>query len=162
MSQNFAPGRQVLVVAQQDLQGHHRRTEHWALVVFAPPSRAADILQLAGNMDTFHFESFHIPDILQLAELCGGQPVGHIAADGGVERLREWLKGQRVVHQDRMWDCQDWVLEAIRALKEESADWVAIDGDFTERGLRAKLREEKEIWERADNHYFERVFAGEA
>ncbi|KAI0364576.1 hypothetical protein BV20DRAFT_834173 [Pilatotrama ljubarskyi] len=162
MALTVAPGRHLLVVAQQDLQGHHRRTEHWALAVLAPPSHAADILQLAGNMDTFHFESFHVPDILKITELCGGCPVGDIAAEGGVKRLRELLKGQRVVHQDRMWDCQDWVLEAIRALKEQSADWIAIDSGFTERGLRAKLRDEKEIWERADNHYFERLLAESA
>ena len=150
--------RRLLVVAQQDLQGHHRRTEHWGLIVLdLPPSHAADVFQLAGNMDTFHFEAFRAPDVLKISELCGGYCVGDVAVDS-VEKLHKWLEERRVVHYDRMWDCQDWLLEAVWALKEESG-WVAIDEGFTERGLREALREERELWERAEDHYFERIFA---
>ncbi|KAI8980686.1 hypothetical protein BD414DRAFT_492953 [Trametes punicea] len=150
--------RRVLVVAQQDLQGHHRRTEHWALVVVSPTSRAVDVLQLAGNMDTFHFESLHVPDVLKIANLCGGCRIGEVATDS-IGKLQDMLGAQRIVLHDRMWDCQDWLLEAVRTLKEEKSGWVEIDDWFTERDLRARLREEKELWEQADDHYFERIFA---
>ncbi|CDO76608.1 hypothetical protein BN946_scf184868.g22 [Trametes cinnabarina] len=84
------PDRRLLVVAQQDLQGHHRRTEHWSLIVISPPSRAPDLLQLAGNMDTFHFETMQVPDVLTIAGLCGGCPVGDIAADS-LDKLKDKL-----------------------------------------------------------------------
>ena len=161
MSQSIPPGRQLLAVAQQDLQGHHRRTEHWALVLLSPTpgNRDAHIFQLAGNMDTFHFEVLQVPDILQLPALCGGCPVGHVAAAGGVEHLRNNLNAQRVVHHDRTWDCQDWLIESMWAMKQEEGNWIEIDPEFSESGLRKTLREEKDIWERADDHWFERLFA---
>ncbi|KAH9897645.1 hypothetical protein C8Q73DRAFT_682010 [Cubamyces lactineus] len=149
--------RLQLVVAQQDLQGHHRRTEHWALVVVSAKNRSAYVLQLAGNMDTFHFEALRVPDVLKLGELCGGCRVGDIAADS-VDKLRDKLASHRIILHDKMWDCQDWLLEAIRDLKDETGGWVQIDGWFTERGLREKLREERELWERADDHFFERLY----
>ncbi|KAI0658439.1 hypothetical protein C8Q70DRAFT_195594 [Cubamyces menziesii] len=150
--------RLQLVVAQQDLQGHHRRTEHWALVIVSPKSRTADVLQLAGNMDTFHFEALRVSDVLKLGDLCGGCRVGDIAADS-VDKLRDRLASHRIILHDKMWDCQDWLLEAIRDLKDEAGGWVQIDSWFTERGLREKLREERELWERADDHFFERLYA---
>ncbi|KAI8974760.1 hypothetical protein BD414DRAFT_497367 [Trametes punicea] len=159
MSQAIAPlDRLLLVVAQQDLKGHHRRTEHWALIVLSPTSRAVHVLQLAGNMDTFHFEVLHAPDVLQIVDLCGGCCVGEVAADS-LDRLRDKLSGQRIVLHDRMWDCQDWLLEAVRALKEEKGGWVEIDDWFTERELRERLQEEKELWEQGQDHYFERMLA---
>ena len=69
-----------------------------------------------------------------------------------MDNLRTWLEQRPVVHYDRLWDCQDWLLEAVWALKKERG-WVAIDEGFTERGLREALREERELWERADDHY---------
>ena len=152
-------GRRILVIAQQDLQGHHRRTEHWALIVLdpdSPTSRAADVFQLAGNMDTFHFEAIRVPDVLKMAELCGGCRLGDVAEDA-VDNLRRWLEQRPVVHYDRLWDCQDWLLEAVWALKEESG-WVTVDEGITERKLRDALTEERELWEKADDHYFERMF----
>ena len=56
-----------------------------------------------------------------------------------------------------MWDCQDWLLEVVWALKEESG-WVTVDEGITERKLRDALTEERELWEKADDHYFERMF----
>ena len=155
------PSWRLLAVAQQDLQGHHRRTEHWAFVLLSsiPGNREAHVLQLAGNMGTFHFEVLHVPDILQLNALCGGCPVGHIATVGGAEQLRNFLNAQRVVHHDRTWDCQDWLVESVRAMKQEEGDWVEIDPGFSESALRKTLREEKDIWEQADDHWFERLFA---
>ncbi|OSC99533.1 hypothetical protein PYCCODRAFT_1460751 [Trametes coccinea BRFM310] len=146
----------LLVVAQQDLQRHHRRTEHWALVVMSPGKRSVLLFQLAGNLDTFHFETMEVSDVLAIAGLCGGCRVGEIAADG-LEHLTSTLATQRIILHDRMWDCQDWLYEALRTLKEEGGGPVKIDGWLTERDLRAKLREEKELWERAEDHYFERM-----
>ncbi|KAI9060632.1 hypothetical protein FKP32DRAFT_1595373 [Trametes sanguinea] len=129
----------------------------------SPGNRSVHLLQLAGNMDTFHFETMQVPDVLAITDLCGGCHVGEIrvAADG-LGRLIDKLQAQPIIHCDRMWDCQDWLLEALRALKEEGGGWVKIDDWLTERDLRSRLKEERELWESAEDHYFERMFAGKA
>ncbi|KAH9912302.1 uncharacterized protein BXZ73DRAFT_56357 [Epithele typhae] len=156
MSTNIPDGRRLLLVLQQHLDGHARRTEHWALVAIGPRTREADVFQMSGNMESFHFEAIRVPNVLKVAAICGGYPLGYVAEDA-MERLHAMLAAQRVVLHDWEWDCQDWVVEAVRALRQEKGEWVSMNEGFSEATLRRELRAEKDLWEIGEDHLFERM-----
>ena len=88
--------------------------------------------------------------------LRGGCHVGWISADGEhLENLRRILENDvRVVRADAHWDCQNWIVEGLRALKEAGYVFRGMG----EAKLRRELQEEMERWERADDAVYERLF----
>ena len=104
-----------LIVAQYDLQGHHRRTEHWSLVVMFNLNDA-HVFEIIGNTDTYEYVPRPIARFSSSNKLRGGCQIGMIRRDliGWLEvRLRQ----VQIIRNNPQWDCQDWVMEAIRWMK---------------------------------------------
>lgn len=135
-----APTKNVypLIVAQYAIKGHRRRTEHWALVLLY--SRLHGLkLELKGNTDTFTYLTERLTAFERAQDLRGGCLVGWVDAER-VQALVDRLKKVRVRRNDPAWDGQDWVMEALRALKEEHMVFSRVDENW----LRTELMEDLE------------------
>ncbi|KAI0315839.1 hypothetical protein OF83DRAFT_1173437 [Amylostereum chailletii] len=144
-----------LIVAQYAIAGHTRRTEHWAFIVLRS-RRKGDIHELRGNSDSFTYVTerdtpFAIADALR-----GGCHVGYVPKEPeGQSMFRSVLEHEvRVVRADAHWDCQNWIVEGLRALKEAG---IVFRG-MCEAKVRKELLEEMERWESADDAVYERLF----
>jgi hypothetical protein len=141
-----------LVVIQFPLIGHIKRTEHWSIVALES-RREAFVFEIVGNFDTYVYAPRFDSAFGKCQETRGGCQVGTIA----VEKL-EWMTGRlrdiRIVRNDAEFDCQTWVMEAIRMLKNDGVDMKEI----SERNIRAELALEMERWEIAEDTIEERLF----
>ena len=133
--------------------GHPRRTEHWALAV--PISHSiAHVFQLEGNYDTFHYTSARVDRFSESSSMRGGIQIGEIQT-GAVSWLGERLKDVRVITCNPDFDCQNWVLDAVRLLRDTGG---IIYPGITEQFVRYELYREKERWEIAEDTIIERLF----
>ena len=144
-----------LVVAQYLRMSHPPGEEHWALVAISPSSPAAHVFQVKGNNDSYTVTTEAIPNIFRSRSLCGGCRVGEIQ-ESNLGWLRDELLKVPVVLLKPEWNCQNWVIDAIRVIKD-FPEKVVIDPPFTESGLRAKMRDDRETWEGGDDHYLQRL-----
>ncbi|KAF8905624.1 hypothetical protein CPB85DRAFT_1315242 [Mucidula mucida] len=144
-----------VIISQHDLLAHPRRTEHWALAVITDIALgSARVFQLIGGMDSFCFESVDVTIIDATAEYCGGVQVGEIAPSD-IADLEKWLRAVPIHRHRTDWDCQDWVVDAVRALSMD--DRGVVFADMTERSIRAELKEEKERWQTGQDLVHERL-----
>jgi hypothetical protein len=134
-----------LIVAQYAIQGHPCRTEHWSLAVLFNDSDAYEF-ELVGNYDTFVHVPKHIREFSRSVDLRGGYYVGHIAADY-VDLLKTRLADVPVIRGNPDFDCQTWVMEGLRLIKEDGV----VTGDIGEAHIRRELQHEKELCEGADD-----------
>jgi hypothetical protein len=141
-----------LVVIQYPIFGHLKRTEHWSIVAMKSRQEAY-VFEVVGNYDTYTYVPRFDSALGYSQETRGGCQVGAIA----VEKL-DWLKTRlrdiRVVRHDTEFDCQTWVMDAVRMLKH---DGVGIT-NVSERSIRAELAREVERWEVAEDTIEERLF----
>ncbi|KAG6813702.1 hypothetical protein H0H92_008109 [Tricholoma furcatifolium] len=110
-------GSMPLIVAQYDLQGHPRRTEHWSLVALSDAQNGYEF-ELSGNWNNFQYKAGRITCFGRTPALRGGCHVGSVPP-GRIEWLRERLRDVEVVYNDVNFDCQDWVLGALRMLQAD-------------------------------------------
>jgi hypothetical protein len=113
----------------------------------------ACIFELVGNYDSFAYVPKPVRAFASSMNLRGGYYVGHIAADH-VAWLERRLADVPVIHNNPYFDCQTWVMEGLRLIKEDGL----ITGDIGEAHIRQELQHEKELWERADDTLEERLF----
>jgi len=145
-----------LVVAQYDLQGHKYLCEHWSLAALETKKKA-HIFRLVGNPDNFAYEATTDSNFAGAHALCGGCLVGNVDP----ERL-EWMKtklGEVPIIRNKPddFDCQVWVIESLRFLKEAAEPGVEITL-VSERGIRKELKDEKERWELGEDTLEDRLF----
>lgn len=142
-----------IVVAQRKMQNHaSSRTEHWSLVVLRSINDAL-VLEIIGNSDTFAYVPTNIRNFARLRDLRGGCLVGSIAADR-LDWLQERLRAIPVVRYDPSFDCQTWVFDVLRLLKDDGV----VTEDISERHIRAELKLEEERWEESEDTIEERIF----
>lgn len=147
-----------IIVAQFDLPGHPRRTEHWNLMVLISATHY-HTYELRGNMDTFtyiHDEELRLPPVRANAAYRGGCHIGDIpATPEHLQWLDTRLSKQCVVKWDAEWDGQDWVIEAMRMLKDEGLVFPNVSA----RSVRKDLEEDMERWNEGDDTADERLFS---
>lgn len=141
-----------LIVAQYPIIGHIRRSEHWNLIVMKS-LKEVYVYELTGNHDSYAYISRAEGSFGSSQTMRGGCQVGTIAEEKLIW-LEKRLQDVRVVRHDPDFDCQTWVMEAIRMLKDDGVDIL----DVTERSIRAELALELERWEVADDTIEERLF----
>ncbi|KAJ7735897.1 hypothetical protein B0H16DRAFT_1574679 [Mycena metata] len=141
-----------IIVAQHKLQNHATRTEHWNLVVLKSINEAL-VLGVVGNSDTFAYVPSEIQNFGKLRDLRGGCLVGHIEEDK-LDWLKERLGKIPVLRYEACFDCQTWVFDALRLLKDDGV----VTEDTSERRIRAELKIEEERWEGSEDTVEERLF----
>lgn len=146
-----------LIVAQYDLlRGHKYRNEHWSLVALKNKDEA-HIFQLFGNADTFVYLPSRHPSFQTSENLCGGCVVGSVE-EGKVEWVLEKLREVEVIrYKPGEFDCQTWVIQALRLLKDAEEEGVNIL-EVSDRKIREELMEERERWELGEDTLEERLF----
>lgn len=132
------PEKYPLVVAQYVINGHFRRTEHWAIVVLKSRLHA-QLFELKGNSDSFCFATSYHTSFERARDLRGGAHVGWISSWDDLSWLTERLKSVPVVKGDRMWDCQNWTVEALRLLKKDGVVFQHVKEDWLRMELRMDL-----------------------
>ncbi|KLO18777.1 hypothetical protein SCHPADRAFT_899348 [Schizopora paradoxa] len=136
------PNKLPILILQYAIQGHVRRTEHWSIAVITDTrSSSARIFEMKGNTDSFAFGAKDVHNIAASSSYCGGVQIGEIDVKE-LENLETWLKCIAIRHNDPQWDCQDWVMDALRELKMDNRG-VVFD-DMTERYIRKEMNVEKE------------------
>lgn len=131
-----------ILILQYSIKGHVRRTEHWSIAVITDTrSSSARIFEMKGNTDTFAFGAKDVRNIAASRSYCGGVQVGEVDAKE-LASLEDWLKAIDVRHSDPQWDCQDWVMDALRELKMDERG-IVFD-NMTEKYIRKEMDEEKE------------------
>ncbi|KAF8065005.1 hypothetical protein FPV67DRAFT_1450842 [Lyophyllum atratum] len=142
-----------LIVAQYNLEGHPRRTEHWSLAALLDVDRA-HIFELAGNSSTYQYSSQIDNRFGRSQRLRGGCHVGSIAADK-VDWLENRLRDVTVVYGDEEFDCQTWVLEALRLISNDNGVELRV---ISEKLIREELIREIERWESGEDTVEDRLF----
>lgn len=144
-----------LIVAQYEITGHHRRTEHWNLTVLVSPN-VSHTFEVRGNSDTFTYvhDTVSVP-IGSIPSYRGGCHVGEVPSTS-IDRLDERLKRDvAVIRLDLSWDCQDWVLAALRLLRDDGIAFKTVNQAY----VRKELQEDMARWEEGDDTVEERHFS---
>ncbi|KDR76982.1 hypothetical protein GALMADRAFT_246151 [Galerina marginata CBS 339.88] len=144
-----------LIVAQYELQGHKYRQEHWLLAALEK-QQTGHIFQLIGNTDTFAYEASIDSDFPTSQTLCGGCLVGSVDS----EQLA-WVKSKLKEvpvrrNSPEEFDCQNWVMQALRLLKYSPHPGVEIT-EVSESAIREELKKEKEKWETGEETLEDRI-----
>lgn len=72
-----------------------------------------------------------------------------------------------IVHNNPAWNCRKWVVDVVQELKLEQQEGqeegrkdvlVRIDNGFSERSLKKRLKIQRDLYEEAEDHFFERFF----
>jgi len=131
-----------ILILQCSISGHARRTEHWSVAVITDAqTSSARVFQVLGNTDSFTFDASDVGNIGEPKDYCGGVEVGEVDT-GELGNLEMWLEEIAIRRNDPKWDCQDWVMDALRALKMDKPEIVY--DNMTEKHIRKELEEEKE------------------
>ncbi|KAJ6451477.1 hypothetical protein C8R47DRAFT_301360 [Mycena vitilis] len=152
------PDSYPLIIAQYDLVGHSTRTEHWSLAALVD-KRQAYIMQIIGNSDTFLYQPKMVKSFATSRSLRGGFLVGRIPADK-VDDLQNILRQVTVTRYDQNFDCQTWVIDAVRYLRDSGqAHWIEwTKTGIAEVAIREELAREMVRWEGSDDTLEERLF----
>ncbi|KAH9897644.1 hypothetical protein C8Q73DRAFT_787901 [Cubamyces lactineus] len=150
----------LLAIAQYDRRGFPQGYEHWSLVAAVPTKEEAYIFDVVGNTDTFTYQTKAKVRLLRSSSLCGGYVVGEVD-ETYVDWLKDHLATIPVVRNDPTWNCQVWVISAIREL-QQCPDKVTIRPDFSANNARQELARQRALWEEAENHFFEDLWPGKA
>ncbi|KAL1756514.1 hypothetical protein FB107DRAFT_290038 [Schizophyllum commune] len=143
-----------LIVYQRALDSHVRRTEHWGLAVLFSRTDAR-IFEIVGNMDSFGYVPRAARKYASDPAWRGGLYIAHVA-HADIDALDARLRALPIVKNDPDFDCQTWVLGALRILKQDGV--ISTEIDVREPIVRAELELEKERWEAADDTVDERLF----
>ena len=121
---------------------------HWALTYKVSGSDerpTGNKYQAAGNIDTFCYEvERNVP--IRHDAWRGTLTVGRIPVDG-LERFERILSQIPVVRLDPAWNCQNWVWNGLRELRQAG---FAIDPNLSLSSLQTQMLELLEAWELGD------------
>jgi hypothetical protein len=114
----------------------------------------ADVFEIVGNTDTFEYAPKRVTSFSRSNNLRGGCYIGDINGDI-VPWLENRLREIPIIRYNPEWDCQTWIMEALRMMKYDGL----ITGDIGERRIRMELALERERWEVADDTLEARLFS---
>jgi hypothetical protein len=115
--------------------------------------KEAYVFEVTGNFDTYAYVPRFDSSFGCRQATRGGCQVGTIAVEK-MDWLERRLRDVEVVRCDTEFDCQTWVMDAIRMLKDDGVDMTNV----SERRIRAELTLELERWEVAEDTIEERLF----
>jgi hypothetical protein len=115
----------------------------------------AHVFEIIGNTNTYEYVPRPVARFSSSNKLRGGCQIGVIRRDL-IGWLEDRLQQVQIIRNNPQWDCQDWVMEAIRWMKWNGV--IAADIDTRESRIRAELVGEKERWEVADDTVEYRLF----
>ncbi|KAJ7361318.1 hypothetical protein DFH08DRAFT_684148 [Mycena albidolilacea] len=145
-----------LVVVQYELYGHVRRSEHWVLAAVTDIETAsARVLNIIGGTDTFQFNAKDVRGMGRSRTYLGGVLVGTVPQNK-LPALEQWVRAIPIHRGQPTWDCQNWVIEAIRELRMDNRG-IVLKG-ISEAHIRECLAEEKERAETGESLIHERGF----
>jgi hypothetical protein len=93
--------------------------KHWALILFKP-DHSTIAYQTTGSTDTYEYKE---PEEIQIAEsqtYMGKVDVGTVDVEK-LEHFEEVLRDVPITRGDLYWNCQNWVVQALRALSDDFA-----------------------------------------
>ena len=140
-----------LIISQFALQGHPYRTEHWSIAAVISREQAW-VFELSGNYDTFTYTPRTTPFSSRILNYRGGFFLCEIAQEK-LDWLESLLGTLPVIRLNPEFDCQTWVMSAVRKLQDEGL----VPRDVTEIMIREEMAREKETWEVADDTILERL-----
>ncbi|KAJ7766882.1 hypothetical protein B0H16DRAFT_1791443 [Mycena metata] len=150
----MAPESYPLIIAHYNLPNHGTRTEHWSLVALVD-RKMGHVMEIAGNSNSYTYLPRQVRRFSQSKNLRGGYLVGFIAADQ-IKELEDSLRQVPVVRYDPSFDCQTWILDAVRFIKTARPE--CITEDTRESTIRRELDDEKERWNTGEDTVEERLF----
>lgn len=144
-----------LLVAQYAIIGHPRRTEHWSLVVLVSRDEGY-VYEILGDWSDFAYHVRYVEHFLESSSFRGGCIVGQVPGNmESIFRLERSLEVVSIIHNDSNFDCQDWVLEAIKLLRGTGV----INPETDEAMIRNELQDEYERWETGEDNLIERLYS---
>lgn len=145
-----------LVVAQYELKGHPRRTEHWALAALHS-AMDANIYQIEGGITNYSYQPSMHNTFQRSQKLRGGCLVGSVLSTK-LDRLQALLQNVPVIRNDERWDCQVWIIEALRYLKSAREPGITVV-ESSESAIREELKQEQARWADGEDMLEDRLFA---
>lgn len=110
--------------------------------------------ELRGNYDTFTYVSERKERWTESVALCGGCLIGYVSPSM-LPHLRDILQGVTIVKHDRRFDCQTWIIMALRSLQKNGI----VFRDMNEQKLRDELAADKERDETGHEVIYERIIS---
>ncbi|KAH9912301.1 uncharacterized protein BXZ73DRAFT_107505 [Epithele typhae] len=136
--------------------------EHWALAAVVPGADPAQIFEMKGDSTRFVYHT-RLASMIACRWLSGGYEIGEVLGPARLDStnmgwLNEFLPEVEIVHTTNgSWNCQDWVLDAVRALREAS-ERVRITASLEVGKIKEGLESEFQWWDLGGDNYFERLF----
>lgn len=143
-----SPGTFPLILAQFS---QPNGGEHWTLNVIESPDRI-HTFEIRGNRDSYTYVHDRMKNIDRVESYRGGCHVGNVPVDK-VEAMRAKLKEVTINKQEPRWNPQIWVLDAIKAMKEEGWAFAGLNEVFTRRELQKDFLR----WELVEDTVYERL-----
>ncbi|KAF9011811.1 hypothetical protein BDQ17DRAFT_1233188 [Cyathus striatus] len=142
-----------LIIAQYEMKGHPRRTEHWNLIALASPSRV-HVFELRGNVNTYFYTAeFNVrANLSSVPTYRGGCHVGQIPVHA-LQSIKILLAQIQIVKFEPSWDCQVWVMEGVKLLKEHGFVFPQVIESY----VRRELAEDMERWNLVEDTVDERL-----
>lgn len=135
MSQNLD-----IVVAQY---GHAKLpgARHWAIVVITNQENMKGIaFQVTGSTNTYEIKQPEEVELLRLTTYMGNIKVGTVYRDYAFGEdstaLFAIIQNTPVVRGNRNWNCQNWIVDALKRLKDAQHN---ISEEISLEGLQAQL-----------------------
>lgn len=145
----------TIAVAQYEIPPFKYPQIHWSLVAFVPGSRQATRYHIIGNTDSYGFDVGAVRDLLRSTKLMGGVKVAEISeefvANGWLE---DKLRRVPIVRNDPKWNCQSWVVDAIRTLADRP-EKVTVQRGVSMAWLREALGRQWDLCESLEDHFFD-------
>jgi|ERR1700722_15347614 len=113
--------------------------KHWSFLLQTYEGRAV-AYQITGSTNTYEFKEPEEIEILKSQTYLGRVQVGAIdTAKQG--RLLAVLKNVPIQRGDLQWNCQNWIVESLKALQEDGFDVIALTHEDLGMKLQAAQRD---------------------
>ena len=125
---------------------------HWAILFHEKSNfHEARVYQVAGNIDTFLLDTFHVErDFTKPEGYRGAVKVGTIDK-GDVPRAEQIFRDIPVYRHRTDWNCQNWCMSALSRMRAAGIT----DATKSETMLRDELSEQDNLWETGEDVYGE-------
>ncbi len=146
----------TIAVAQYEIPPFKYPHIHWSLVAFVPGSRQATRYHIVGNTDSYGFDSGVVRDLLCSTNLLMGGVKAYEISEELVANgwLEDKLRSVPIIKNNANWNCQTWMVDAIRALADRP-DKVTVQRGVTMAWLKEALGRQWDLCESLEDHFFD-------
>lgn len=145
-----------LIVAQYELHGHKkgRNYKHWSIVALRS-AQDAYVFEVIGSTGSFVYTPKHVSNFDTSRRFRGGYKVGEIPSNW-MNWMSDKLQEVTVRNDDEEWDCQYWVMDALRLLRDTEG---IITGNIGRTHIIQELSLDEERWQTMEETVDERLFS---